>query len=176
MFPDKSMDQNRGERRPFGQRSRSFFSKPKSEFDSKLLDLARVTRVTAGGKHMRFRAVIVAGNKMGKVGVGVAKGVDVQEAVAKSTRQAKKNMIEVPIVRETIPHEVYAKYGPAKLILKPQRQGRGLVAGGTIRAICILAGIKNISSKLLGRTSNKLNNAMAMIEALKKLKVMKHKA
>ena len=79
--------------------------------------------------------------------------------------------MEVPIVNNTIPHEVYAKYGPAKVLLKPQRQGRGLVAGGTVRAICLLAGIKNISSKLLGRTSNKLNNARATMEALKKLKV-----
>jgi len=142
-----------------------------SEFDSKLLGLARVTRVTAGGKHMRFRAVVIVGNKMGKVGVGVSKGLDVQDAVEKSTRQAKKNLIVVPIVRDTIPHEVGAKYGPARILLKPQRQGRGLVAGGTVRAICLLAGIKNISSKVLGRTSNKLNNAQATILALKKLRL-----
>ncbi len=147
------------------------FLKPVSEFDSKLLDLARVTRVTAGGKHMRFRSVVVVGNKKGKVGVGVSKGLDVQQSVAKATRLAKKNLMEVVIVNDTIPHEVYAKYGPAKVLLKPQRQGRGLVAGGTVRAICLLAGIKNISSKLLGRTSNKLNNAMATMQALKKLKV-----
>lgn len=162
---------NETERRPGRFNRESSFSKTVSEFDSKLLGLARVTRVTAGGKHMRFRAVVVVGNKMGKVGVGVSKGLDVQSAVEKSTRQAKKNMITVPIVEDTIPHEVSAKYGPAKIILKPQRKGRGLVAGGTVRSICLLAGIKNISSKVLGRTSNKLNNAQATIEALKKLKV-----
>lgn len=140
------------------------------EFDSKLLDLARVTRVTAGGKHLRFRAVVIVGNKMGKVGVGVAKGLDVQESVAKATRLAKKNVILVPIVNDTIPHQVFAKYASAKLFLKPQRKGRGLVAGGTVRTICLMGGIKNISSKLLGRTGNKLNNARATIEALKKLK------
>ncbi|MBI4359287.1 MAG: 30S ribosomal protein S5 [Candidatus Nealsonbacteria bacterium] len=150
---------------------RGAFNKPAPEFDSKLLDLARVTRVTAGGKHMRFRAVVIAGNKKGKVGVGVAKGLDVQAAVEKATRQARKHLIEVPIVNDTIPHEVSAKYGPARLILKPQHKGRGLVAGGTIRAICLLAGIKNISSKLLGRTGNKLNNAKATMEALKQLRV-----
>ncbi|MDP3093467.1 MAG: 30S ribosomal protein S5 [bacterium] len=164
---------NRGERRTGF--ARGSFSKPVSEFDSKLLDLARVTRVTAGGKHMRFRAVVVAGNKKGKVGVGVSKGSDVQQAVEKATRIARKHLIEVPIVNDTIPHEVFAKYGPARILLKPQRQGRGLVAGGTIRTICLLAGIKNISSKILGRTGNKLNNARATIEALEKLRIKKTK-
>lgn len=141
------------------------------EFESKLLDLARVTRVTAGGRRFRFRAVVVVGNKTGKVGVGVAKGTDVAQAVGKATRIAKKNLIEVPIIQGTIPHEVYAKFGPAKVLLKPQRKGRGLVAGGTVRVICDLVGIRNVSSKVLGRTRNKLNNARATIEALKKLKV-----
>lgn len=142
----------------------------KKEFESKLLDLARVTRVTAGGKRLRFRAVVVVGNKMGQVGVGVAKGKDVAQGIRKATRLAKKSVMTVPIVNDTIPHEVYAKFGPAKVLLKPQKIGRGLVAGGTVRVICRLAGIKNISSKILGRTSNKLNNARATIKALKKLK------
>jgi small subunit ribosomal protein S5 len=142
----------------------------KEKFESKLLDLARVTHVRAGGKKLRFRAVIVCGNKAGKVGVGVASGLDVAQAIEKATFQAKKNLIEVPIVKETIPHEVYAKYGPAKVLLKPQRRGRGLAAGGTVRIICLLAGIKDISSKNLGRTGNKLNIAKATIQALKKLK------
>ena len=142
----------------------------KDEFESKLLDLARVTRVAAGGRRFRFRAVVVVGNKMGKVGVGVAKGLDVAQAVEKATRLAKKNLVEVPIVKDTIPHEVFAKFGPARVLLKPKRKGRGLIAGGTVRIICTLSGIKNISSKILGRTRNKLNNAMATIEALKKLK------
>jgi len=142
----------------------------KEEFESKLLDLRRVVRVTAGGRRFRFRATVVTGNKKGKVGVGVAKGLDVAQAIEKATRLAKKNLITVPIVNDTIPHEVFAKFGPAKVLLKPQRKGRGLVAGGTVRVICTLAGIKNISSKILGRTGNKLNNARATIEALKKLK------
>lgn len=160
-----------GQERGSSRFRRSTFIKPVSEYDSKLLDLARVTRVTAGGKHMRFRSVVVVGNAKGKVGIGVSKGLDVQQSVQKATKLAKKNLIDVLIVNDTIPHEVSAKYGPAKVLLKPQRQGRGLVAGGTVRTICLLAGIKNISSKLLGRTSNKLNNAMATIEALKMLKV-----
>jgi len=144
--------------------------KIKDEFETKLLDLARTSHTRAGGKRMGFRAVIIIGNKKGKVGLGLAKGKDVALAVEKATRAARKNIIEVPIVEDTIPHEIFSKFGAAKILLKPQRKGRGLVAGGTVRIICNLSGIKNISSKVLGRTGNKLNNAMATINALKKLK------
>jgi small subunit ribosomal protein S5 len=147
-----------------------FEGKPKEEFESKLLDLARTSHTRAGGRRIGFRAVIVIGDKKGKVGVGVAKGRDVAQAVEKATRLAKKNLIEISIISDTIPHEVSAKFGAAKVILKPQRKGRGLVAGGTVRVICTLAGIKNISSKVLGRTGNKLNNARATIKALEKIK------
>jgi small subunit ribosomal protein S5 len=149
------------------------FNKVKDEFDSKLLDLARVTRVTAGGKRLRFRAVVIVGDKKGKTGVGAAKGVDVVQSIEKATRVAKKNLISIPIEEGTIPHEVDAKFGAAKVVLKPQKKGRGLVAGGVVRIICTLAGIKNISSKILGRTGNKLNNAQATMSALRKLKVKK---
>ncbi len=154
-------------------REREINEKTKDEFESKLLDLARVTRVAAGGRRFRFRAVVVTGNKAGKVGVGVAKGSDVAQAIEKATRLSKKNLITFPIIEDTIPHEVLVKFGAAKVLLRPQKKGRGLVAGGTVRIICNLAGIKNVSSKILGRTSNKLNNARATIEALKKLKIKK---
>ena len=153
------------------RRERATIEKPKEEFESKLLDLARVAHTRAGGKKLRFRAVIVMGDKQGLVGLGMASGADVQIAVEKATRLAKKHLIEVPIKEDTIPHEVYAKYSAAEVLLRPQRKGRGLVAGGTVRVICTLSGIKNISSKILGRTGNKLNNARATIAALKKLKV-----
>jgi small subunit ribosomal protein S5 len=143
----------------------------KDEFESKLLSLNRVVRVTAGGKQMRFRSVVVVGDKKNKVGVGVAKGLDVAQSVEKATKVAKKNLIVVPIIEGTIPHEVRAKFGAAVVLLRPQRRGRGLVAGGTVRVICDLAGIKNISSKILGGTRNILNNARATILALQKLKV-----
>ena len=143
----------------------------KDDLDSKLLGLSRVVRMTAGGRRFRFRAIMVIGDKKGKVGLGVAKGADVAQAVEKATRVAKKNLIRVPMINETIPHQVEAKYGAAKILLKPQRKVRGLVAGGTVRIVCSLAGIKNISSKTVGKTGNKLNNAKATIEALKKLKV-----
>ena len=152
---------------------KKIFEKTKDEYESKLLDLARVTRVTGGGKQLRFRAVVVIGDKKGKVGLGVAKGQDVAQAVEKATRVAKLNLIEIPFIGETIPHEVKAKFGSSEVILRPQIKGRGLVAGGVVRVICSLAGIKNISSKLLSRSRNKINIASATIKALRKLKVEK---
>jgi len=152
---------------------KKIFEKTKDEYESKLLDLARVTRVTGGGKQLRFRAVVVIGDKKGKVGLGVAKGQDVAQAVEKATRVAKLNLIEIPFIGETIPHEVKAKFGSSEVILRPQIKGRGLVAGGVVRVICSLAGIKNISSKLLSRSRNKINIASATIKALRELKVEK---
>ena len=167
-------------RQGFGQQRRPGFGRAgvgrdrqKDEFQTKLLDLARVTRVTGGGKRMSFRAVVVAGDKKGKVGIGINKGKDVSQAIEKATRHAKKDLVNVIIVDGTIPHEVEAKYGPARILLKPQMKGRGLVAGGAVRTICDLAGIKNISSKILSGSKNKLNNARATMEALKKLKAAK---
>lgn len=144
--------------------------KPKDDFESKLLDLSRISHTRAGGRKMRFRAVIITGDKKGKVGLGIAKGSDVQMAIEKATRFSRKYLIEVPIIQETIPYEVEAKVGASRILLRPQRKGRGLVAGGTVRVVCTLVGIKNISSKILSRTGNKINNARATIEALKKLK------
>lgn len=143
--------------------------KEKPEFEQKLLDIARVTRVIAGGRRFRFRAVVALGNGKGKVGIGIAKGADVTGAVEKAQKKAKKNLITVPLVEGTIPHEIRIKLGAAKLLLKPARAGRGIVAGGVLRPIFELAGIKDISAKILG-SSNQMNNARAAIEALKKLK------
>jgi len=143
----------------------------KEEFESKLLDLARVVRVAAGGRRFSFRAVVVIGNKAGKIGLGVAKGLDGSQTIEKATKLAKKNLIQIPITEnQSIPYEVSAKFGAAKVLLRPQKKGRGLVAGGTVRVICNLAGIKNISAKILGTTGNKLNNARATIKALNGLK------
>ncbi len=155
-----------------GDRKSGRFSQGgKQETDAKLLDLARVTRVAAGGRRFRFRAVVIWGDKKGKVGVGVAKGSDVAQAIEKGTRQAKKYSILVPIVDGTIPHAVEAKFGASRILLRPQTGGRGLVAGGPVRIICEFAGIKNISGKFISKTHNKLNNAKVTIEALKKLKI-----
>lgn len=143
--------------------------RPREDFEIKLIDLARVTRVAKGGKHLSFRAVVVGGDRKGKVGIGIGKGLDVAQAIEKAGRNAKKNVITVPIAEDSIPHEVSAKFGPSVVLLKPQVKGRGLVAGGPVRTVCQLAGIKNISAKFLSGTHNKLNNVTAVIEALKQL-------
>lgn len=145
--------------------------KIKSEFDSKLLSLDRVTRVTAGGKKLRFRACMILGNKRGKIGLGVAKGKDVSQAMEKAERKAKKNMIEIPFIEDSIPHEIQAKFEASVILLRPQKKGKGIIAGGPVRVICNLAGIKNISSKILSRSKNKINNAKATMKALEKLRV-----
>lgn len=147
--------------------------KPKSEFDHKLVDIARVARVVAGGRRFRFRGTVVIGDHKGRVGIGMAKGKDVSNAVEKATNEAKKNLIEVPIVKDTIPHEVLTKYCGAKVLLKPARPGTGIIAGGAIRPVIELAGIKNIISKMFG-SSNKANNVKATIKALQMMVLPKN--
>ncbi len=145
-----------------------------SEFQEKVLEIRRVTRVMAGGKRFSFRATVVLGDGKGRVGVGVAKGMDVAASVEKAKRAAQKDMFLVPLKNgRTIPHDVDAKYSAAKVRLKPARQGHGLIAGGSVRVVLELAGVKDISAKILGRTTNKLTNALATLEALKKLKTVK---
>lgn len=143
--------------------------KEKPEFDQQVIDVARVTRVVAGGRRFSFRAVVAIGNQE-KIGLGVAKGSDVSLTIEKAVNKAKKDLIIVPKKGTTIPHEVSSKFGAASVILKPARKGRGLVAGGVVRMICRLAGISDLTSKIISRSTNKLNNAKATMEALKKLK------
>lgn len=140
----------------------------KPEYDQKLLDLARVTRVVKGGRRFRFRATLVIGNRKGKVGVGVGKGSDVSEAIKKAFDDAKKSMIIVPMHKNTILHEIIFKAGSARIILKPASPGKGVIAGGAIRSVVDLAGVKDITAKSLG-TSNKLNVARATVAAFANL-------
>lgn len=139
------------------------------EYAEKNLEVARVTRVTKGGKRMRFRVLSVIGNQKGRVGFGLAKGVDVAGASSKSTAQARKSLITVPMVNGTIPHMVSAKFRAAEVLLKPAPKGTGVKAGGAIRPVLEFAGVQNIVSKMLG-SSNKTNNVKATIMALKKLR------
>lgn len=144
----------------------------KSEFDQKVLDIARTARVVAGGRRFSFRATVAIGNRKGRVGVGVGKGSDVASAIGKGVFEAKKLLVEIPMNADhTISREVRGKCSAARVLLRPVREGHGLIAGGPIRIIADLAGIKNLSAKILGRTANTLNNAKATMEALKKLKV-----
>ncbi|MEI6378669.1 MAG: 30S ribosomal protein S5 [Candidatus Falkowbacteria bacterium] len=139
------------------------------EFDQKIVDLARVTRVMAGGKRMRFRACVAIGNHSGKVGVGLAKGVDVTAAITKAVNQAKKSMLTVPIANGSIPHQVDHKFGAAHIIIKPASVGKGIICGGVIRIIAELAGIHNMTGKILG-TGNNVANAKCTMEALAELR------
>jgi small subunit ribosomal protein S5 len=143
-------------------------AKVKSEFEQKMLDLARVARVVKGGKRFKFRALVVIGNKKGKVGIGLAKGLDVTAAIEKAVNKAKKNLIEIDVTQTTIPYALKYKFKAAKLLIKPASKGHGIIAGSCVRNICDLAGIKNISVKILGCRS-KINNSVAMIGALKEL-------
>lgn len=142
--------------------------KPKDEMEQRILEVARVTRVMAGGKRMNFRACVAIGDKKGSVGVGLGKGADVTMAVNKAVNRAKKTLVKVSMVNETIPHEVTLKLGAARQIIKPAKKGRGVIAGGVSRIIFELAGIKNITSKTLG-SNNKVNNARCTVEALRRL-------
>jgi len=144
--------------------------KEKPEFDSNILDLARVTRVTQGGKHLSFRACVIIGDRHGRVGYGVEKGKDVQIGVDKATRKAKKNMIKVAIVNETIPHQVTVKFKASKVMIKPAPRGSGIIAGGAMRVVLELAGVPNVSSKIIGKTKNKITIVKATFEALKSLR------
>lgn len=148
------------------------FNKPreKSEYEERILEIDRVCRTVKGGKRFRFRALVIIGNRKGKVGLGVGKATEVAQAVSKASNKAKKNLIDVPIVNETIPYSIKVNFGSARLILKPAGKGTFIVAGGAVRSVVELAGIKNILSKIFG-SSNKINNAKATIEAFKKLKL-----
>src|SRR3989344_2633044 len=157
--------------RPRGQRSNARGGRERSEYDQKVLDVRRTARVVSGGRRFTFRVSVVIGNRKGKVGLGMGKGTDVTSSIDKAVHQAKKRMFEIPLTQSrSIPHEVYAKVGAAKVILKPAREGRGMIAGGPVRVVAEPAGIKNLTGKILSRTPNKLNNARAVVEALQMLK------
>src|SRR3989344_3830090 len=140
------------------------------EFEQKTLDLSRVTRVTAGGKRMSFRAALVIGDKKGRVGFGVAKGADVQLSMDKAYRQAKKKLIRIQLENDTITHPVKAKFGSAVVLLKPAPKGVGLKSCGAARMVLEMAGVPNAVSKVMN-SSNKINIARAPLEAIKELRV-----
>lgn len=144
------------------------------EFIQEIIDLSRVTRVMAGGKRMRFRACVAVGDKHGRVGIGIAKGADVTQSINKAVSKAKKNLVRVPIVHESIPYEVTQKFGAARVFLKPAPKGTGVRAGGSVRTVLVLAGIPNIVGKIMG-SKNKINNVSVTIRALKQLSLIGEK-
>ena len=139
------------------------------EFDEEVIQIDRVTRVVKGGRRLRFRATVVIGNKKGKVGVGIGKSTEVAGAISKAVAQAKKNLIVVPMAGQTIPHRIAVKFKSARILLMPAIPGTGLKAGGSVRKVIELSGIKDIMGKCIG-SPNRLNNSQAAIEALKLLK------
>ncbi len=142
------------------------------EFTEKIVQINRVAKKTQGGNKIGFSVVVVVGDRKNKVGVGLGKAPDVAPAIRKAVAYAKKHLITVPIVKGTIPHEVYVKKGAAKVLLKPAPLGTGVIAGGAVRAVVEACGIKNIVSKVLG-TKNQASNVYATLEALKQLRVIK---
>ncbi len=146
------------------------FERAKPEFDNKLIQIRRVTRVVSGGRRFSFSVALVAGNRKGSVGVGIGKAADTAAAIEKALKSAKKNMIKVRLSSEMmIPHEVEAKESSARVMIMPA-PGRGMVAGSSVRNVLELAGIRNVRAKIISGSKNKLNNARAAIKALTQLR------
>lgn len=142
------------------------------EFEERVLEIRRVTKVVKGGKSLSFRAVAVVGNKNGKVGVGIGNAREVPAAIRKAIANARRNLIEVPVTKGTIPHDIVGRQDASKVILKPAAPGTGIIASAAVRAVVELAGIKNILTKSLGST-NPLNLARATFNGLKELKSLR---
>lgn len=149
------------------------FRKPrmeeKDEFDKKLLEVRRVTKVVKGGRTMRFAALVVVGDKKGRVGMGTAKASEVPMAVEKATKAAKKNLVTVPVVNGTVPYEAIGKFSTTRVIILPSKAGTGVIAGGAARSVFELAGYTDITSKIHGST-NKINTVRATLNALKDMR------
>lgn len=163
---DQRSQQGRENRGPRGRRPE--IAPEEKQFDERVVHIDRVARVVKGGRRFRFRALVVVGDRKNRVGVGTAKGADVTAAVTKATEMAKKHFITVHTQNGTIPHEAAAKVGGASILIKPASAGTGLIAGGVVRTVLEVAGIKNALSKSLG-SSNKTNTAYATVAALQSI-------
>ncbi len=170
---EKTNEQNNtsstGGSRPNIKRRSQSFGRPKPEFDQKILNIRRVTRVVAGGRRFSFSVALVAGDKKGSIGLGLGKAGDTSLAINKALRNAKKNMVKLNLTKTmSIPYEVQAKFSSAQVMIMPNK-GRGLVAGSVLRDIIKLAGIKDVTGKILSGSKNKLNNAKAVMEAFSQI-------
>jgi small subunit ribosomal protein S5 len=161
----QSQNRRPGGNRPMRRDNNRRPPREKGEFDKKIISIRRVARTYAGGKRMRLSVCLVAGDKKGRVGIGLGKGADVVTAEDKAMNQAKKNMVNVKLKGTTVMHEMFHKKGAAKIVIKPAAPGTGVIAGGALRAVLELAGVKDVLTKVLG-TSNPITNAYAAVEAL----------
>ena len=161
-----NMDKNKQKR---NTRGRSSFNRPKPEFEQKIVSIRRVTRVMAGGRRFSFSVALVAGDRKGAVGFGLGKSNDTATAIGKAFREAKKNMVKLNLTKDSsIPHDLHAKFSGSEVVMMPNK-GRGLVAGTVVRDILKLAGVKDVTAKVIGGTKNKLNNSKAVIKALSEI-------
>jgi len=168
---DKFKDNKKNNRRP-----RKFSDKPKSDLEDKVIAINRVTKVVKGGRQFRFAATVVVGNRKGKVGIGLGKAKEMPDAVKKATQAANKHLINVELIdNRTISHEITVKEGAVRVMLKPAKEGTGVKAGGPVRDVLELAGVKDVLSKSLG-SSTKVNMARATLNALKLQKSPSHVA
>lgn len=180
--PAQSSNSHFGQKRPFRKNPRQDRGdkrgpkrepKAKPEFDQKIVDIRRVTRVTSGGRKFSFAVAVIAGDRKGRVGFGTGKGLDTAVAVDKAYRKAKKNLIRVPLTKNgLIPHDVFAKYASARVEIRPA-PGKGVAAGSAVRDVLELAGVKDVIGKIRSGSKNKMNNARAAIEALSMLNTKK---
>ena len=169
--PARNNDSKNNKRKP-----KRTFDKPKSDLEEKVIFINRVTKVVNGGRQFRFAATVVVGNRKGKVGIGLGKAKEMPDAVKKATQQASKNLINVELIdNRTIAHEVIVKEGAVRVMLKPAKEGTGVKAGGPVRDVLELAGVKDVLSKSLG-SSTKVNMARATLNALKMQKSPSHVA
>lgn len=164
------MEENKKKFAPKGEKpKREMSRREESEFDKSLVSVRRVTKVVKGGRTMRFSALVIVGDRKGNIGIGTGKASEVPPAIDKATQAAKKNLKHISIVNGTIPHEIVGKFGTSKILLLPAKEGTGVIAGGSARAVLELAGIKDIVTKIHGST-NKINAVKATINGLTSLK------